>query len=153
MVFPVFNYLFHFEKFVKCANYEADNVIFTTQSYIKCLRCAFLVNPLLKRDQSKIVINNSTCDTSLFIINSFPMAAHSFSPLLPSCNISLIFLLKKQNKTKQKNNKKKQTPHPLPPKKNNKLREKVCLTYLYTCLIVNMGHYWPLSKGHVMEPT
>ena len=68
----------NFEKFVICANYEADNVIFTTQSYIKCLRCAFLVNPLLKRDQSKIVINNSTCDTSLFIINSFPMAAHSF---------------------------------------------------------------------------
>ena len=68
----------NFEKFVKCANYQADNVIFTTQSYIKCLRCAFSVNPLLKRDQSKIVINNSTCDTSLFTMNSFPMAAHSF---------------------------------------------------------------------------
>ena len=64
----------NFEKFVKCANYEVDNVIFTTQSYITCLRCAFLVNPLLKRDQAKIVINNSTC---LFIMNSFPMAAHS----------------------------------------------------------------------------
>ena len=70
--------IYNFEKFVKCANYKADNVIFTTQSYIKCLRCAFLVNALLKRDQSKIVFNNSTCDTCLFIMNSFPMAAHSF---------------------------------------------------------------------------
>ena len=68
----------NFEKFVKCANYEADNAIFTTQSYMKCLRCAFSVNPLLKRDQSKMVINDSTCDTFLFIMNSFPTAAHLF---------------------------------------------------------------------------
>ena len=121
MVFPVFNYLFHFEKFVKCANYEADNVIFTTQSYIKCLRCAFLVNPLLKRDQSKIVINNSTCDTSLFIINSFPMAAHSFSPLLPSCNISLIFLLKNKTKQSKKTTKQSKLPTPSPPQKKKKI--------------------------------
>ena len=78
----------NFEKFVICANYEADNFIFTTQSYIKCLRCDFLVNPLLKRDQSKIVINNSTCDASLFIINLFPMTAHSFP--VP-CYLSAIF--------------------------------------------------------------
>ena len=95
-----FQEISNFKKFVKCENYEADNVIFTTQSYIKCLRCAFLVNPLLKRDQSKIVINDSTCDTSLFIINLFPMAARSF-PVL--CNLLVIFhyffLLK--NKTKQ----------------------------------------------------
>ena len=145
--------LSNFEKFVKYANYEADNVIFTTQSYIKCLLCAFLVNPLLKRDQWKILTNNCTCDTSLFIINSFPMAARSFPVPCDLLAIFHNFLLKnKKNKTKPKNYKTKQTP-PTPPKRNNKLREEVCLTYLYTCLIVNMGHYWPLSKGHVMEPT
>ena len=80
--------LSNFEKFVKYANYEADNVIFTTQSYIKCLLCAFLVNPLLKRDQWKILTNNCTCDTSLFIINSFPMAARSFP--VP-CDLLAIF--------------------------------------------------------------
>ena len=124
-----------------------------TQSYIKCLRCAFLVSPQLKRDQSKIAINNSTCDTSLFIINSFSMAAHSFPVPCYLLAIFHYFFPKKQNKTKEKKkNKTKQTPHPSPPK-INKLPEKVCLPYLYTCQIVNMGNFRPLSKGHVMEPS
>ena len=87
-LFLSFPEISNFEKFVECANYEADDVIFTTQSYSKCLRCAFFVNPLLKRDHSKNVINNCTCDTSLFIMISFPMAAHSF-PV--SCYLLAIF--------------------------------------------------------------
>ena len=106
----------NFEKFVKCANYEADNVIFTTQSYIKCLRCAFLVNPLLKRDQSKIVINNSTCDTCLFIMKFISYGSSLVSsPLLLFCNISLFFCAKKQNKIKQQK-KQQQNKAPPPPR-------------------------------------
>ena len=110
-------------------------------------------NPLLKRDQSKIVINNSTCDTCLFIMNSFTMVAHSFPvPCYLPAIFHYFFFLKnktKQSKAKQQQNKANPPPH----LKNNKLREKVFLTYLYTCQIVNMGHYGPLSKGHVMEPS
>ena len=48
-----------------------------TQLYIKYPRCAFLVDFLLRR--LRININNSTCDTPLFMTNSFSMASHSFT--------------------------------------------------------------------------
>ena len=74
-------------------------------------------NPLLKRDQSKIVINNSTCDTCLFIMNSFTMVAHSFPVPCYLPAIFHYFFSKKQNKTKQSKTTTKQSKPPTPPKK------------------------------------